>query len=99
MTECKAHLDKIMMSPHISRLVSVHVQHVRSIPSNQHTSGPPHSASGLITFTLLTISNETTTTNLNTPKLLNILLCFLKENKKFFIFLFYILTIILRSHI
>ena len=54
MTECKAHLDKIMMSPHVSRLVSVHVQHVRLIPSNQHTSGPPHSASGLITFTLLT---------------------------------------------
>ena len=54
MTECKAHLDKIMMSPHVSRLVSVHVQHLRSIPSNQHTSGPPHSASALITFTLLT---------------------------------------------
>ena len=54
MTECKAHLDKIMMSPHVSRLVSVHVQLLRSIPSNQHTSGPPHSASGLITFTLLT---------------------------------------------
>ena len=54
MTECKAHLNKIMMSPHVSRLVSVHVQPVRSIPSNPHTSGPPHSVSGLITFTLLT---------------------------------------------